>query len=204
MLLVLGGQEFHAEYESAESGENELNSPSFRSTSRCNQNRGMVRLVLPTTDSNSYRTEIVHIVENVFHLMLGSAVVESDEQATIVPEPISSVVEIRGTWSGTLTLQTNTTQARQFALLFMGETEGNLEEESEDVMGELANIIAGNLTTIMPRGTKNGIPRVIRGASSSEDARSPVLAQTSFQLNNSVFSLRLAPGPSWSAIGVQE
>lgn len=142
------------------------------------------------TSVEIYRDELSRIVDDLFRNMLQTEVVPCYRACTLVPEQMTARVTFDGGWSGELVLRSNTRQARQFASLFCGESDGDLEEESRDAMGELANIIAGNLGQVLPRGSRHGLPTVVRGFQKIPVL--PLLAHRSFELHDNVFSLELS------------
>ena len=69
-----------------------------------------------------------------------------------------------GTWKGDLVLECHWPQARCFAQRFL-QTE-DIDEFSEDIpstVAELANIIAGNLKSVLPAGVSIGTPSIFEG-----------------------------------------
>jgi CheY-specific phosphatase CheX len=146
---------------------------------------------LERTEPDIYRAELSRIVDNIFRTMLETEVDQCPRECAPRPEQMTAKVAFDGTWTGELALRANPQQARHFAELFFGAADGDLEEESRDVMGELANIIAGNLMVVLPRGAHHGTPLVIFGGQPYL-SELPILAEACFRLNDNVFSLELA------------
>jgi CheY-specific phosphatase CheX len=142
---------------------------------------------------NTCRDEMIRIVENLFRTMLATEVGSAATTVVFADDGITAVVSFMGSWTGALSLQCSTHQAKRFAELFMGGGSGNLDEECRDVMAELANIIAGNLKAVLPYGAQSGPPSVFTGRSSlTAGAKTPILAETAFELDDGVFRLVLA------------
>jgi CheY-specific phosphatase CheX len=139
------------------------------------------------------REEMIRIVENLFRTMLAREVETAAKTVVFDDDGITATVSFMGSWTGALSLQCSTRQAKRFAELIMGNGSGNLDEEYRDVMAELTNIIAGNLKAVLPYGAQSSPPSVSTGSElSSGHAKAPVLAETAFELDDSVFLLVLA------------
>jgi chemotaxis protein CheX len=77
----------------------------------------------------------------------------------LAPELVQASVEIHGDWTGTVTLEmtpeTAETAARTMLLL-----DSVAEEDVTDALGELVNMIGGNIKSLLPSGSTLGLPRV--------------------------------------------
>ena len=78
------------------------------------------------------------------------------------PSEVHSSVSITGSWTGVIVYASSTTAARRAAAAFlaMGEDEVGTEDLS-DVLGELANIVGGNVKAMLPPGTLLSLPQVV-------------------------------------------
>jgi len=75
---------------------------------------------------------------------------------------VHSSVSITGSWHGHVVYASSTTAARRAAAAFlaMGEEEVS-DEDLSDVLGELANIIGGNVKAMLPPGAFLSLPQVM-------------------------------------------
>jgi chemotaxis protein CheX len=89
------------------------------------------------------------------------------------PEVMRASVEIRGGWDGAVTLEMSPTAARTAArtMLTLDEVE---DEDVLDALGELVNMIGGNIKSLLPSGSVLGLPMV----SSTPVAPSPPSGST--------------------------
>jgi len=131
--------------------------------------------------ADAARDGLIQVVEKVFRAMLGTEIAIAAIRWDASPDSITATIDFSGAWRGVLCLQCSERQARQLAQLFIGEECGLSEEEVQDVMGELANIIAGNLKLMLPRGTQHGLPSIVLGQRQS-DVPGPhkIAVETSF------------------------
>ncbi len=112
--------------------------------------------------------EAIHqIFETVTLSVLGVGAIEehavsSELARELEPPPAGSLVarvQIRGAWSGAVVLWC----APEFASLAanrMFETDDADEDSQRDALGELANMIAGNVKTVLPAPSELSLPVV--------------------------------------------
>ncbi len=84
------------------------------------------------------------------------------------PSEVHSSVSITGSWNGVVVYASSSTAARRAAAAFMamGEDEVSIEDVS-DVLGELANIIGGNVKAMLPAGALLSLPQVVLASASA-------------------------------------
>lgn len=78
------------------------------------------------------------------------------------PSEVHSSVSITGSWNGVVVYASSTTAAKRAAAAFLatGEDEVSAEDLS-DVLGELANIVGGNVKAMLPAGAMLSLPQVV-------------------------------------------
>jgi chemotaxis protein CheX len=78
------------------------------------------------------------------------------------PSEVHSSVSITGSWNGVVVYASSAAAARKAAAAFlaMGEDEVGPEDLS-DVLGELANIVGGNVKAMLPAGALLSLPQVV-------------------------------------------
>jgi chemotaxis protein CheX len=110
-------------------------------------------------------TEVVaEIVESIFVTMMDLEVSASETLSLPAGERLTSSVYLEGDWNGAVSLECNREQACQFAgrLLCM-DPPATVDDDVRDALGEIANMIGGNLKSSMAANTRLSMPSVIVG-----------------------------------------
>ena len=72
---------------------------------------------------------------------------------------MAATVEISGAWNGTVGLSCSTVAGRHAASVIFGMEDAELSaEEVADVVGELVNVVGGNIKSLLPGPTELSIP----------------------------------------------
>jgi chemotaxis protein CheX len=112
-----------------------------------------------------YRDDLARIVQSVFSTMMDVEVAVSAAPWTHTSDTITSAVQFVGAWKGAALVECRAPQAFQLAARFMGiDVPVEIDEEVRDVMGELANMVAGNLKSLLPHGVDLSMPTVVVGS----------------------------------------
>ena len=112
-----------------------------------------------------YRDDLARIVESVFRTMMDLEVSVSEVPWRQAADTVTSAVHFVGVWRGAALVECQARQACQFAAQFMGiALPATIDDDVRDVMGELANMVAGNLKSLLPRGVDLSMPSVIQGS----------------------------------------
>ena len=78
------------------------------------------------------------------------------------PSEVHSSVSITGSWTGHVVYASSTAAARRAAAAFLAmEVDEVSQEDLSDVLGELANIIGGNVKAMLPPGALLSLPQVM-------------------------------------------
>ena len=78
------------------------------------------------------------------------------------PSEVHSSVSISGSWTGHVVYASSTTAARKAAAAFLAMEPGEVSQEDlSDVLGELANIVGGNVKAMLPAGCFLSLPQVV-------------------------------------------
>ncbi|MDP9392201.1 MAG: chemotaxis protein CheX [Actinomycetota bacterium] len=95
------------------------------------------------------------------------ALVGDDEFLVPLPggpldDALSSWVEIVGPWNGAVVLTTGRSTAEQLARCLLAEHAPPVldDEDVEDALGELANVVGGNIKAVLPGPSVLGLPEV--------------------------------------------
>ncbi|GAB1643330.1 chemotaxis protein CheX [Krasilnikovia sp. MM14-A1259] len=109
-------------------------------------------------------SELAEMVEQVWMSYLDPEGVDplvATGDATQVCE-VHSSVSITGSWSGHVVYATSLVAARRAAAAFLAmEPDEVSEEDLTDVLGELANIVGGNVKAMLPTGALLSLPQVV-------------------------------------------
>lgn len=109
-------------------------------------------------------SELAQIVVSVFEAMLGLQVSESETPWFSSGDRLTSVVHLAGDWNGAVLVECDRGQACRFAGRFLTmEPPETVDDVVRDVLGELANMIGGNLKCGMPTGVRLSMPTVMEG-----------------------------------------
>jgi len=90
----------------------------------------------------------------------------------VLEDPVVAWVDLRGPWSGRAALRTETATAHNLsrALLGMDADEEVSHADLADAVGELANVVGGNVKALLPEGGKLGLPQVDADLPLTDDA----------------------------------
>lgn len=138
-------------------------------------------------------SELAQIVESVFENMLSLQASESQSPWFPSGYRLTAVVHLAGDWNGAVLLECDRTQACRFAGRFLSmDTFEAVDDVVRDVLGELANMIGGNLKCVLTRGIRLSMPSVVDGSDYGlRVCRSEVGERLAFQC---------AEGPFWITV----
>jgi chemotaxis protein CheX len=78
------------------------------------------------------------------------------------PSEVHSSVSITGSWTGHIVYASSAQAARRAAAAFLAtEVDEVSQEDISDVLGELVNIVGGNLKAMLPPGAILSLPQVV-------------------------------------------
>jgi chemotaxis protein CheX len=96
-----------------------------------------------------------------------AALVGEDEVLVPLPgefgtDPVSSWVDITGPWTGTVVLTCDRSTAEQLTRALLAEHAPAVldDEDVADALGELANVVGGNVKAVLPGTSVLGLPEV--------------------------------------------
>lgn len=112
----------------------------------------------------THRADIIGIVQMVFQTMLELETFESGE-AGIPPGGITVAVYFAGAWSGAFVFECPGEQALELTSRFLSiDRPETMNDDVQDALGEIANMLAGNLKPLLGAGVMLSMPSVIQGA----------------------------------------
>jgi CheY-specific phosphatase CheX len=107
---------------------------------------------------------LVRTVGTVFVTMLGLDVSFSEIGWRPAGDLLTSYVQLTGDWNGVILLECTARQARNFAgLVLATDPPDTVDESVRDVLGELANVIGGNMKCGISTAAHLSMPTVIDG-----------------------------------------
>ena len=113
----------------------------------------------------AYRENVVQVVGMVFQTMLGLEIGPYAGPRSGHPNMVTAAVYFAGEWYGAILLECTRKQACDFARLLMSiEPPETVNDDVRDALGELANMLAGNLKSVLPPGVVLSMPSVIEGS----------------------------------------
>jgi chemotaxis protein CheX len=134
------------------------------------------------------RDEAVRLVEQVWGLMLGLDV------GVVACPPrdagLAGCVPVRGAWEGQVVLSCDPALARLAAARMFGvAAEEVTAEQTSDALGELTNVVGGNLKGLLPGSSSLGLPAVV--APGFPAPAGPCLVRVAFQCEGLPFEAAL-------------
>jgi chemotaxis protein CheX len=121
-------------------------------------------------NGNLHNKDVINIIQEVFSSMLALEVspLEAKPAAPENERKISASVGIAGEWNGTVTLQCSAdTACRLAGAMLAMDPLPDVDDDVKDVLGELANIVAGNIKSMLPGPSSLSLPCVIDGSNYS-------------------------------------
>jgi chemotaxis protein CheX len=108
--------------------------------------------------------EQIQIAKDVFGNMVDMSVEPSPDPWAPQEEVVTSAIYFTEPWQGALFVECTKSLAFAFtARLLDIDPPTSMDEDVCDAMGELANMVAGNLKALMPANVGISIPSIVRG-----------------------------------------
>lgn len=107
---------------------------------------------------------LVRTVGSVFITMLGLDVSRSKTATRPAGDLLTSYVRLAGDWNGAVLLECTRQQACRFAgMVLSTDPPDTVDDDVRDVLGELANVIGGNMKCVMATSAHISMPTVVEG-----------------------------------------
>ena len=110
--------------------------------------------------------DVNRIITDIWTSILGFAI-EFVPEGILIPKGERSMVgciQITGDWEGAVTLFCPDALVKKAAASMFGMSEDEVgDEEMQDTLGELTNMTAGNINTLLPQGCRISLPSVAEG-----------------------------------------
>lgn len=147
---------------------------------------------MPTESSIEIQLgELAQIVQYVFQTMVCLEVSESNRSWSTGGDRLTATIHLAGDWKGALALECGRKQACAFAARFLSmDPPAVVDDIVRDVLGELANMIGGNLKCVLAGGLKLSMPSVVDGTDLSlRVCRAGIRERLVFECVEGVFSV---------------
>lgn len=135
---------------------------------------------------NPNESQIRSIVRSVWSTQLGLEIFDAEE--AVQPSPaatMTAAIHISGDYHGGIRLECSRTIVRSAAsIMFDIPADQLVDDDERDVIGELANVVAGNIKALIPGTNSISLPTIVEGSDyrvSTLDVRSS--ADYSFTLD---------------------
>jgi chemotaxis protein CheX len=191
--------------ETRSSGENQLETPRARRrppgaqqpgqgrTARRQASSEMASQLMSSLDVSVFESAVVGTVRNVFESMLSMSVSPAPARMPSSVERVTAALHFNGAWTGATLLEVSPDMARTFTSRMLGiEVPARVDDEVLDAMGELVNVIGGNLKIILPSGVGLSLPAVVIGTDYSMKIRGGHLVERwTFEAESGPFSVSI-------------
>jgi chemotaxis protein CheX len=142
-------------------------------------------------------TDIRQVTQTVWDLVLKMAAERGTQHTVprVTEGVISGTVRVSGSWNGSVTLYCFSDLAEEAASVMFGAPATELAREDVfDAVGELANIIGGNVRALLPEPCQLSLPTVRRGGFDPQG--NPVLYELGFTSQGRSFWVVLTESPT--------
>ncbi len=105
-------------------------------------------------------------VETVWSTMLGLEATTSQVMVgnRLKPSMMTGCIQITGAWQGAVTVECSGGLARRVASIMFGEDACDItSDQINDALGELTNIVGGNIKALLPEPSHLSMPAVTEG-----------------------------------------
>jgi len=107
---------------------------------------------------------VVDIVESIFSTMLEIDLSVSDTPLSLAGERMTATIYLEGEWNWAVSIECTQSQACQFAGRFLAtDPPGAVDDDVRDALGELVNMIGGNIKSVLAKDIHLSMPSVIDG-----------------------------------------
>jgi hypothetical protein len=110
-----------------------------------------------------YRDSIAGLVTSVFDTLLKLPVRERPEPPQGLESSFSGAIYYAGSWQGAFLLECSQEQAFDWAGRLMSLQPPISLADAKDSLGELTNVMAGNLKAVLPPAVALSLPSVVQG-----------------------------------------
>jgi len=118
-----------------------------------------------TFSLSEYIADLGRIAHDIFDTVLGFEVEAAGQEWMPARDRLTGAVYLAGAWRGAVLLECDRRQACSFTNRLMAiPLPEEINDDVRDSMGELANMLGGNLKSVLPRGVVLSMPSVVEGS----------------------------------------
>lgn len=112
------------------------------------------------------RSDITEIAHSIWETLFSFPLFHADEDGALPPElrQVTGCVQIDGAWNGAVLFQCPDELANKLAAELFRPVTTTSPEEVRDTVGELTNMLAGNIKALLPEPSRISLPAVALGA----------------------------------------
>lgn len=112
----------------------------------------------------TYDQSIEEISQSIFSTMLGIDLLRTDAQENDLPQSLQAAIHIAGAWTGCVVISLSDGVSHYAAANLLGVEQTDISEEDvKDTVTELANMVGGNLKSLLPGPSYLSLPSLIQG-----------------------------------------
>ena len=109
--------------------------------------------------------DLGRIAHDIFDTMLGVEVQPVELEWQPARDRLTGAVYLAGAWRGAVLFECDRSQACDFTSRLMSvPLPAEVDDDVRDTMGELANMLGGNLKSVLPHGVVLSMPSVVEGS----------------------------------------
>jgi chemotaxis protein CheX len=117
-----------------------------------------------TASAIEFGPVVTQIVEHVFQTMMCLEAKEVEKPFPPQGELITAAISLAGAWKGAVLVECGLHEAFAFTSRMIGiDPPDSLNDDVRDCLGELANMVGGNLKSVLPGGVGLSLPTVVWG-----------------------------------------
>lgn len=111
-----------------------------------------------------FDTDLEDIVRTIWETLLGLPVEQGEGDVGKADSMVTSIVHVHGAWNGAVVLQCPGTLSASLAGAMFQSDGMPSGDEIRDALGELANMVAGNMKALLPQPSTISLPAVAFGS----------------------------------------
>jgi chemotaxis protein CheX len=148
---------------------------------------------------DTYKKEnLARIAHDIFETMMGVESEPVEQEWQPARDRLTGAVYLAGSWRGAVLLECDHDLAYYFTKRLMGvPLPEEVDDDVRDTIGELANMLGGNLKSVLPRGVVLSMPSVVEGGDYSLRVcgGNAIVERAAYRLPDGVFWVTLVELP---------
>ena len=141
--------------------------------------------------------DLREVVQGIFENMLQLPVTAEYQSSLAVDDCLSAIVRFAGSWKGQIELCCQFGVARRLARRFLALSDDEVSDRLiADVIGEIVNMIAGNLKSVFANDLRLSLAEVTRGALNTLTFQPVIHHEARFQSAEGNFQVAVFAVPS--------